>query len=91
MIFKKITKAMAFVWVFSLCIYSSVLIGTLAHELMHKSYAKNITAIEIKYDGAGKAYGAFFRHSHEWVFLNGYIVETFLILISLICMIIILC
>lgn len=86
---KKFTVLLAMIWVLWLCFYASVLLGTLSHELMHKQEAINITAIEINYDTSGKAYGAFFRHSHEWVYLNGMIVENAIFLISMLSVLVI--
>ena len=80
------TKILAVMYIMIMCIYSAGIIGTLAHELMHKQQAINKTIIQVNYDGTGVTYGgAFFRHSHEWVYLNGFIVEGSLIVIGLIC------
>lgn len=81
---KLITRTMAIIWILSLCTYSSVLIGTLAHELMHKRYSIETKAIEVNYDTSGQTKGFFLEHSHSWVYLNGYIIQIFLFVISLI-------
>lgn len=86
---KRITWAFALVYILTLCFYSTALIGTLAHELMHKQYSIDPKAISVNYDGSGvtKA-GAFFRHSHEWVYFNGFIVHVFLMLIAVVSLIV---
>ncbi len=87
---KKITLGFCIVWLLILSFYASSIIGTLAHELMHKRNSIYTKAIEVNYDGSGITKGAFFRHSHEWVYLNGYIVEMFLFSISVFSVIVIL-
>lgn len=80
---KKLTKFMAGMWLICLCLYSSMLIGSLAHELMHKKYSLETSAIHVDYSGEGYAKGVFSRHSHDWVYLNGDIVMVFLMVISM--------
>ena len=52
---KAITLALAVFWLFGMAAYSSSLIGTLFHELSHKSDAVGIKAIEVRYDSSGLA------------------------------------
>ncbi len=87
---KKITKGLSLMWILGLCIYSTLIIGTLAHELTHKSYAIESKAIIVNFDTSGEHYGSTFKHSHEWVYFNGYIVETMMILLTLMSVVIIL-
>lgn len=65
------------------------MIGTLTHELMHKDASIQTSMIQINYDTSGATHGSFFRHSHEWVYLNGMIVQTTLFATMLICLLLI--
>jgi len=77
---KTITLICALAWLFLLTSYASFIVGTLTHELTHQRYAIDKQLIEVNYDASGKAYaGAYFKHSHEWVYLNGIIVEVSMI------------
>ena len=78
---KLLTFVVASLYLALLCGYSCMLIGTLAHELMHKSYSDNPIAIQVNYDGSGAFYGSTFLHSHEWVYFNGFVVEGVLVLL----------
>lgn len=79
---KLVTKALALLWLLCLCTYSSILIGTLGHELMHKHYSIETKAISVNYDTTGVAQGKFYPHSHEYVYLQGFILETCLFLVT---------
>ena len=82
---KRITFSFAVMWVLFFCLYSSFLIGTLAHEIMHKSYAVNPIAIRVNYNFDGEMESMYFyQHSHEWVYLNGYVVAVMLMVVCLI-------
>jgi len=86
---QKITYVLCLMWLFSLSIYSTVLLGTLAHELVHKENARDIIAIEINYDSTGVAVGSFFPHRHDIAYTKGWIVEMFLWAITMFSVIIV--
>ena len=78
---KQITKLLAVFWLFSMCLYTSIQLGTLAHELVHAQNGK-VETISIYFDGSGEARGQFLEHSHEYVYLQGSIVLAALLSIS---------
>ena len=87
---KRITKYFAMLWIMGMCLYSSVLLGTLAHELMHAQDSHGLKAIEISYNGSGVTKAISFDDaSHKWIYFNGAIVQTFLMMISFLSIIII--
>jgi hypothetical protein len=90
-VFKLMTFILSMFWIMGLCLYSAALIGTLAHELTHKSFALNATAIEVHYDGTGITHSktGFLTHNHELAYMNGYVVETALTTISVFALLII--
>lgn len=55
---------------------------------MHKSAAKEISAIKIYYDTSGQAEGVFYSHSHSEVYMKGFLVQTLLVSLSMISIII---
>ena len=63
---KAITLALAVFWLFGMAAYSSSLIGTLFHELSHKSDAVGIKAIEVRYDSSGLATADCFHGETEF-------------------------
>lgn len=64
-------------------IYTSVLIGTLAHELMHKQTASEMHAIVVNYDGTGATSAdSFDDTSHKWIYLNDGVITVTLIFIA---------
>ena len=87
---KQLTKLFALIWIVGLCVYSSILIGTLGHELAHKQTATEIHAITINYDGSGKTTAEAFNEepSHQWIYINGFIIEVFMMLVTLISLIV---
>lgn len=90
-IFKFLTICFAAIWLVGLCSYSSVLIGTLAHEVIHQQNSKYPSAIEINYDGNGVVKADYFhQQAHEWVYLNGWIVQFTLIFMSVVATIVLL-
>ena len=83
---KKITKVVSIAIIIPVFIYFSILTGTLAHELMHKHYSYDTSVIRINYDASGSTTGSFYRHGHEWVYFNGWIVEGCIMFILMLCL-----
>lgn len=86
---KKITFITALTIIVGVFMYFSLLIGTLAHELVHSTHAKSVEAIIVEYDTSGEMRGSTFKHSHEWVYFNGWIVESCVFMILLASLIVI--
>ena len=80
---QKITKALAFAYIVALCTYSSFLIGTLAHELGHQKNAIAVSSLSVNYDASGQTEGVFWKHSHEFIYFQGFVVESAMILLTL--------
>ena len=87
---KKLTLLIAILWLVGMTTYSSLLIGTLAHELTHKAASMDMVALKVNYDTSGSARGSFYRHSHDRTYLNGMIVETSIIAMNTLAIFIIL-
>jgi len=86
---KSITLFVSVMYLVLLTGYGSILIGMLAHELMHQRYSINMKAIEVNYDGSGAAYGSFYKHSHDYVYLVGWVVQSVLMTLTAISLIVI--
>lgn len=80
---KSLTLGVAVLWLFGMAVYSSAIIGTLFHELSHKSDAEGIKAIEVRYDISGQATADCFRANTEYkATWDGAWVTALLIVIS---------
>ena len=83
-ILRRITFMIAVLYLIAMMGYSSVLIGTLAHELLHKESSKDIIALQINYDGTGMTEAKHFEDvSHKWIYFNGFVIEVTLIVIGM--------
>jgi len=82
--FRYITLMLCVAWLVSLCGFSASLIGTLAHELVHKHYAMNNTVITVNYDGSGKTSSTnFVPHDHNEAYFKGDMVMIFIMVITI--------
>ena len=86
---KTITRICAILFLTTMCVYSSLIIGTLAHELTHKHYSYSTSVINVNYDTTGHAEGEFKQHEHRYVYFIHSVVEVSLIMLTMLSMIII--
>jgi hypothetical protein len=80
--FKDITFGFAVLWLLGTSIYSCFLLGSLAHELMHKETAREMHAIYVNYDGSGLATADDFTDGekvHKWIYTKGWLIEATLV------------
>lgn len=82
LISKRITLILAYSWLLGTGFFSAVLLGTLAHELMHKQTAREINAISIDYAGGGLTIAKEMNGDHDWIYFSGYVVEATLFTLS---------
>jgi hypothetical protein len=87
---KKLTAFSALVVLSLMMVYSSVIAGTLIHELTHIRNSVQPKAIVVEYDGDGEATALEFPNDSEiYATFNGAIVTTCLMLIGQIAMLIV--
>ena len=70
----KIFKTIAATFLLIICAYSSLMMGTLFHELDHARHALCIEEIRLNPDASGSVTGLFEEHSHLSTYTLGSII-----------------
>lgn len=76
-----LTLFFSLIVVLSFSLYSCFLMGTLFHELNHKSHSRDTIAIQVNYDGTGMTKAHFIGGTEAEANLQGNIVMVFLMLL----------